>query len=192
MNILAGEHKSGEFPQINPQMCVPTIVDGDFMLWESKAILVYLAEKNCCPCPIRNSLYPKCPKKRALIHQRLLFDSGDFYARVCDVINLAFGPEPILTKQIVESLGKNLQVMETFLEGHQYFVGNKLTIADFPFCASVATLTNFDFDISPYPNVVEWYERMKEQKGYEQCLAGAQEMGAFVKATLKNSFADFN
>lgn len=49
LNILANEHKSGEFPKINPQTCVPTILDGDFMLWESKAILIYLATKSCGP-----------------------------------------------------------------------------------------------------------------------------------------------
>lgn len=48
LNILANEHKSGEFPKVNPRMCVPTIVDGEFMLWESKAILIYLAQKSCC------------------------------------------------------------------------------------------------------------------------------------------------
>ena len=189
MNILANEHKSGEFPKINPQTCVPTIVDGDFMLWESKAILIYLAMKHCGPC--RGSLYPKCPTTRALILQRLLFDSTDFYARVCDVINLSFGPEPELTKQLVESIEKALSVMESFLEGHDYFVGSQLSIADFPFCASIATLTNFGFDISSFGNVSAWYERMKDKKGYDQCLSGAEEMGLLVKSVLKNSFSDF-
>lgn len=168
-------------------MCVPTIVDGDFMLWESKAILMYLAKKYGRD----GSFYPKCRETRALIHQRLLFDSTDFYARVCDVISIAFSPEPYLTQQHIEGLEKALRVMETFLEGREYFVGDSLTIADFAFCASVTTLTNFDFDISSFPNVSAWYEKTKEMEGYDQCLSGAEELGAFVKGNLKNSFEDF-
>jgi glutathione S-transferase len=170
-------------------MCVPTIVDDAFMLWESKAILMYLASK--LPCgPFRGSLYPKCPTTRALIQQRLLFDSTEFYAQVVNVINTAFSPNPVLTKQHVVDLEKALKVMEGFLEGNEFFVGNSLTIADFPFCAAIATLTNFDFDISGFPNVTAWYERMKELKGYDQCLSGAQEFGAVVKGSLTNTFTD--
>ena len=189
LNILANEHKSGDFPLINPQMCVPTIVDEDFMLWESKAILMYLGSKMACGL-FQGSLYPKCPTTRALIQQRLLFDSTDFYARILDVINTGFSPSPVLTQQHVEGLEKALAVMETFLEGHDFFVGNSLTIADFPFCASVATLTNFDFNISGFPNVSVWYERMKQQKGYDQCLSGAEEFGAVIKGSMKNTFDD--
>lgn len=170
-------------------MCVPTIVDDDdFMLWESKAILMHLGSKNCGP--FKGAMYPKCPKIRALINQRLLFDSTDFYARILDVINTAFGPEPLLTRHHVDGLEKALSVMEIFLEGHDYFVGNVLSIADFPFCASIATLTNFNFDISQFGNVSAWYEKMSGLKGYDQCLSGAQEFGAIIKGTLKNSFED--
>lgn len=159
------------------------------MLWESKAILIYLASKHSGP--FKGSLYPKCPTVRALILQRLLFDSTDFYARILDVINTAFSPEPILSKQHSEALEKALSVMEGFLEGHEYFVGNALTIADFAFCASIATLTNFGFDISKFENVNNWYEKMKEMKGYDQVLSGAQEFGAIIKRNLKNSFIEF-
>lgn len=158
------------------------------MLWESKAILIYLAGKHCGP--FKGALYPKCSQTRALILQRLLFDSTDFYARVLDVINTALGIQPVLTKTHVESLEKALTIMESFLENHDFFVGNNLTIADFPFCASVATLTNFGFDISRFTNVSGWYERMKLLKGFDQCLSGAQEFGAIIKGNLKNTFDD--
>lgn len=159
------------------------------MLWESKAILIYLASK--CGCgPFKGALYPKCPTTRALILQRLLFDSTDFYARILDVINTAFSPDPILSKQHAEALDKALTVMETFLEGKTFFVGNNLTIADFPFCASIATLTNFGFKISKFENVSAWYERMKDLKGYDQVLSGAQEFGEIIRGCLKNSFDD--
>jgi glutathione S-transferase len=62
--------------------------------------------------------------------------------------------------------------------------------ADFAFCASIATLTHFDFDFSGFANVSAWYEKMKEMKGYDQCLSGAQEFGVIIKGCLKNSFKD--
>lgn len=122
----------------------------------------------------------------------LLFDSTDFYPGILAIIKTAFGPNPVLTKSHQEALEKSLSVMESFLEGHDYFVGNNLTLADFAFCASVATLTNFGFDISSFENVSAWYERMKEVKGYDQCLSGAEEFGGTIKGCLKNSFADLN
>lgn len=151
---------------------------------------MYLAQKTCGP--FKGSLYPKCPRTRALVQQRLLFDSTDYYAQILKVINLSFGPDPVLLKAHKKGIEKALSVMETFLEGHDFFVGNQLTIADFPFCASTATLTNFGFDISGFENVSAWYETMKGMKGYDQVLSGAQEFGAIVKASLKNSFADLN
>lgn len=72
LNLQAGEHLKPEFIKINPQHTIPTLVDNGFALWESRAIQVYLVEKY----GKTDSLYPKCPKKRAVINQRLYFDMG--------------------------------------------------------------------------------------------------------------------
>lgn len=83
---------------------------GDFILWESKAIMIYLAEK----CQRSGqSIYPKCAKTRAIIHQRLFHDSSELYVRILDVANVAFSSSnPIITSQLKENLRKALQVLE--------------------------------------------------------------------------------
>lgn len=79
MNLFEKEQLKDHFVKINPQHCVPTLVDDGFVLWESRAIAAYLVEKTH---PEGHSLYPSCPKKRAIINQRLHFDCATFYTRV--------------------------------------------------------------------------------------------------------------
>ena len=75
INLPAGEHLKPEFVKINPQHNIPTIVDDDFVLNESRAICGYLVHKYAKD----DTLYPKDPKVRALVDQRLYFDMGVFY-----------------------------------------------------------------------------------------------------------------
>lgn len=79
MNLFLKEQLKEEFIKINPQHTVPTLVDDGFILTESRAIALYLAEKYF---PDGHSLYPKDVKQRALINQRLQFDCGTLYPRI--------------------------------------------------------------------------------------------------------------
>lgn len=89
------------------------------------------------------------------------------------------------------ALEKALNVMESFLEGHDYFVGDNATIADFAFCSSTAFLISLGFNISEdFPRITEWYERMKLLKGFDELASGAEEYGTMVKERLTNSFDD--
>ena len=66
------EQIKNKFFQVNSVHTAPTIVDGDFKLWESRAIMTYL----CNQYAPDSSLYPKDPKERASVDRWLQFDLG--------------------------------------------------------------------------------------------------------------------
>lgn len=68
VDIFKGEQSNLEFVSLNPNKKVPVLVDGDFVLWESNAILLYLGRKFA-----PNPLYSEDPKVFGLISQWLFF-----------------------------------------------------------------------------------------------------------------------
>lgn len=86
LNLMAGEHMKPEFIAINPQHNIPTISDDDLHLNESRAICTYLVNQYGKD----DTLYPKDPKVRAVVDQRLYFDMGVFYHRFGEVYVIDF------------------------------------------------------------------------------------------------------
>lgn len=79
MNLFEKEQLNDEFLKVNPQHTVPVLVDGDYILSESRAIATYLAEKTY---PNGHSLYPLDAKKRGIINNRLHYDATVVYPRI--------------------------------------------------------------------------------------------------------------
>ncbi|KAF5279674.1 hypothetical protein FQR65_LT15309 [Abscondita terminalis] len=165
LDLMKGEQLTPEFLKINPQHSVPTMVDNGFILWESRAIMTYLISKY----GKNESLYPKDPQTRALIDQRLYFDMGTLYARFSDYYypvmfaGASFDPEKL------SKLQDAVKLFDTLLEGHEYAVGNTLTVADLSLVASLSTIDAMEFDLSPYNNVQRWFATVKANApGYEE------------------------
>lgn len=153
------------------------MVDDGFSLWESRAILTYLVEKYGKD----DSLYPKCPKKRAVVNQRLYFDMGSLYGRAAEyyypVLFAGATADPEKLKKLEEGVG----FLNTFLEGNKYVAGDSFTVADISILASVSALEAFSFDLSKFPNVVRWYAELRKTcPGYDVTQQG--------KEALKNMF----
>jgi glutathione S-transferase len=96
VNLTAGEHNTPEFVKLNPQRQVPVLVDGDFVLCESRAILAYLVNK----FQPDSELYPVDARKRAVIDQRLFYDATVVFEAAV---------------QIVVSETKSLRILSLFL-----------------------------------------------------------------------------
>lgn len=175
-NLMAGDHMKPEFLKINPQHTIPTIVDNGFVLWESRAIQAYLVEKY----GKTDSLYPKDPKARAVVNQRLYFDMGTLYQRFGDYYYpQIFAKQPADAEKF-KKMEEAMEFMNTFLGDSKYCAGDKLTIADLSLVASVSSYDVAKFDISKYANVARWYKLVKETApGYDLNQKGVDEFAKY-------------
>ncbi|XP_026748199.1 glutathione S-transferase 1-1-like isoform X2 [Galleria mellonella] len=177
-DLSAGEQFKPDFLKINPQHTVPTIVDGDFSLWESRAISRYLVNKYGAG----STLYPEDPIARAIVDQRLDFDLGTLYPRFGNL----FYPQIFAGAPVDEALLKKLEealvFFNTFLEGHKYAAGSNLTLADLSLVATVSTIDAVGFNLTPYPNVLKWFQLVKSTApAYEETNGkGIEEFKNFI------------
>ncbi|XP_053945499.1 glutathione S-transferase 1-1-like [Anastrepha ludens] len=171
VNLFAGEHLKPEFLKLNPQHTVPTLVDNSFAIWESRAIIIYLAEKYGKD----DSLYPKCPKKRAVVNQRLFFDMGTIYQAFFDTYVLQYILKQSVAPETYNKIAPAFELLNTFLEGQTYVAGDSLTLADISLLATVSSYDVAKYDFSKYANVARWYENLKKtapgwEENWEGCL----------------------
>ncbi|XP_050325513.1 glutathione S-transferase 1-1-like [Bactrocera neohumeralis] len=177
LSLKNGEHLTPEFLKINPQHTIPTLVDNGHSVWESRAILIYLAEAYGKD----DSLYPKCPKKRAVVNQRLFFDLnlygcfGDYYYPV------ARDKQTPVPERLTKLEGQ-LEFLNTFLDGQTYAANDSLSLADFTLFASVSTFVVCGIDVSKYPNIVSWLENLsKTLPGADENQKGCDLMKVYFK-----------
>ncbi|XP_057660257.1 glutathione S-transferase 1-like [Diorhabda carinulata] len=156
VDLFKKEQYSEEFIKINPQHTVPTLIDGDFSIWDGHAIAGYLATVYAKDA----NLYPKDPKRKALVDQRLYFDCGTLYPcirQICYPI-LYMGEDQIYDEYKLP-LEEALGFLDVFLEGNEFVAGKHLTIADCSLVASVSSIVAVGWNISAYSNVVNWISR---------------------------------
>jgi glutathione S-transferase len=180
MDLMKAEHLTPEFIKLNPQHTIPTLVDNDFSIWESRAICAYLVEKFG---KIDDPLYPKDPKTKAVINQRLYFDMGTLFKSFIDYYLAAFhGKEQ--TPENFKKLEDAVELLNTFLDTTGFVAGTQtLTVADLAIFASISTIEVFHFDFLPYPRVQKWLKLMKETApGRELNEEGVQVMDQTIKA----------
>jgi len=182
LDLFAGDQMKPDFLAINPQHCVPTLVDGDLKLWESRAISAYFVNQYGKD----DSLYPKDPKKRAQVDMLLYFDMGTLYDRfgkwAYPVMFSGATVDPSKLEKVQEALG----YLNGYLEGNTYAIGGDITIADHALAATVSTFKAAGVDLSAHPNVTAWLERCeKNLPGWAENQAGAEAFGGMAaKAKL--------
>ncbi|HTV37936.1 MAG TPA: glutathione S-transferase family protein [Xanthobacteraceae bacterium] len=163
VDLLQGAQHTPAYLAINPTGRTPTLLDGDFTLWESNAILQYLAEK------ISNSLWPKDARSRVDISRWQFWQLAHWGAEACaplifqrlvkKLANLGPPDEAAVAKG-TECFNKEAKVLDAHLAKQKYLVGNSLTIADFAVAAPLFHAKSAEIPLGPYGNVRGWFERV--------------------------------
>nr|XP_053657452.1 glutathione S-transferase 1-like [Cherax quadricarinatus] len=175
LDLSAKEQLKPEFLAINPHHTVPTLVDGDFVLWESRAICTYLASKYGKD----DSLYPRDLQTRAQVDRLLYFDMEKFFQRFAEyAFPVLFGSQKEFDPAKLERLHEALGWFNDMLDGHNWAVGNTLTVADHILAVSVETFRVFGIDLSKYKNILPWLARCSDtMPGYKEInLKGSEEL----------------
>ena len=160
LDLANGEHKKPAYLSINPAGQVPAIVDGDNAIADSNAILVYLARKYA------PTFLPDDPVSEAEVQKYLSLAAGEIAfgpaaARLINVFNANLDRE--FTHVVA---ARALTKLELSLEGKDFLVGNKPSIADVAIYSYVAHAPEGDISLESYPNVRRLLKNIEALQGF--------------------------
>jgi maleylpyruvate isomerase len=162
LHLEKGDQFAPAYRALNPQMVVPTLIDGEVKLFQSLAILEYLDEKYPDP-----PLLPKEPEARAWVRGLALINVADSHPLIVPrirhyLLERLHLTQPQLLDWIHHWLGAGLQAIETLLVEHpesgHFCHGERPTIADICLVTQVTPARTFNLALDPYPRVMRIYE----------------------------------
>jgi glutathione S-transferase len=163
VDLTKGGQRAPAYLALNPTGRTPTLVDGDFTLWESNAILQYVASKT------KNSLWPDDARARADISRWQSWQLAHWGADACAPLTfqrlvkkfLNLGPpDEAVTTKATEAFNNEAKILDEHLAKRKYLVGHALTIADFAVAAAMMYAKQAEMPVGPYPHLRAWFERV--------------------------------
>lgn len=161
IDVVAKETASPEFKRINPRGQVPFLVDGEVRIWDSMAILIYLARRYGT-----TRWLPDDPAAEAVVMQWLAVAGDELLyglARARAVWRLG---APFNREQCQQEGRAGLALLEERLEQADWLAADHPTIADLACYPYVALADEADVSLAPYPAVREWMARVEALPGY--------------------------
>ncbi len=161
-NPANGDLRAPAFLAINPNGKVPTLVDGDLTLWESNAIMQYLADTK------PSDLFPSEPKARANVQRWQFWESnhlsvgtgGITFEKVFKPFVLKQATDEAAVERATATFHKFAPVLNGQLEGRKFVTGDHLTLADFSVAANFSYAQPAGFPLENYTHIRNWLGTM--------------------------------
>ncbi len=165
-----GGNKEPEYLRLNPNGLVPTISDGGFVLWESNAIVRYLAAKHGM-----GTLCPEDLAERANADRWMDWQMGTLWAnfRPAFVGLIRAPPDKRDRAYIATATSKtteNLAMLDAHLAARDYVTGSAFTMADIPLGVTAYRWFSLEIERPPMPSLEAWYERLCVRPPYKAAV----------------------
>ena len=166
--LAFGVNDTPEYKAMNPNGLVPTIDDEGFILWESHAIVRYLARKHAT-----GSLWPADARTAADADRWMEWYSTTLWLNVRPIFhNLVRTPPEKRNMAEVEDhrkkLAANFGIVDKQLSGSDYLAGSAFTMADIPMAVAAYRWFNLPLGRPAMSNVERWYRRICERPAFRQ------------------------
>ncbi|WP_041328510.1 glutathione S-transferase family protein [Rubrobacter xylanophilus] len=161
------------YEEINPNRLVPAIEEDGFVLWESNAIVRYLAARYGA-----GTLWPEDTRARARADRWMDWQATALWEHLRPVFwGLVRTPPEERDEAAIEEARRKTAgawaILERHLEGREEYVeGDALTMADIPLGVSARRWFGLDIERPPMPNLEAWYGRLLEREAFRDCVAG--------------------
>lgn len=165
------DSKSPAHLAVNPNGRIPALEDGEFHLFESMAINLYLAKQHGAP-----GFYPDNPQGEARTWQWSVWGISEIEPlQMQIVIQRLFMPKDKVDEGVVaraeKGLARPLQVLDDALAGSSYLLGDEFTIADLNLAAVMDLFSMIAFDTTPWPNVNRWLTACQGRESFARAKA---------------------
>jgi glutathione S-transferase len=169
---------TAEYLALNPNGLVPTLVDGDFVLWESNAIVRYLAS-----AAGNKALLPVELKERAGVERWMDWQLATLWATLrVAFLGLTRTPEPQRNYDVIRKAhadaGRMLAIVDKVLSAQAYIAGAEFTAADIGICLSAhrwfSLADNFGQVLEPpplLPSVIEWHRNLSSRQTFKDAVS---------------------
>jgi glutathione S-transferase len=178
VNIGNGDNRKPDYLKLNPNGKVPLLVDGEIVIWESRAINAYLASKYP-----KAGLYPTELVTRAHIDQWSYWQAihlGPAMQRVHyeRVQKKGFGrgePDESTIVGELKTVAEHLAILEGALAGKEWIAGS-LSIADFALATTFMLRKSGQLGVEAYPNVTAWIDRLESRLSWQKAIGPWKEL----------------
>jgi glutathione S-transferase len=173
LDISKGEQMQADFLKLNPNHMIPTLVDGDFVLWESNAIMQYL----CSKAP-NNALWSANPRVQADINRWLFWQAAHFgsacsvmiFERVIKKLFMSVEADLQEVAKGEERFHRFAQVLELHLKGREWMVGDAVTLADFSVGSFLYLAEMAQYPMTPYIEIPRWYSNVQQLPAWKSSV----------------------
>ena len=164
LDVTTGAHKTPDFLRMNPNGQLPVLEDGTFSLWESNAIMCYLARKN------GSDMWPRDDAGQLEMVRWLSWDGAHFsrhggalYFEYVIKPKFRLGPvdEP-LAAEAGTAMRRYAAVLDAHLADRTFVIGETLTVADFALAVSLAYPEATAKEVAGFANLARWHDRLNE------------------------------